>query len=266
MKINKNKLLISLGLLVIGLSIFAFYRSRPEEKLEIKRMFLPVPGLRTEYFVSEPVFGRPWPAIVFLHDDTDLGAEALVKDGTLARATQAGFAAVSLSQPGFGRTEGIRDFGGPLAQRVTAALIQEMRDWPEIRAEKIILVGRGRGAIVAANVAAADSRIAGVVLIDPLLDVAKSLKTLKGGDLSQKSLLESFEHEVGFSMQAIKDRSLFAGGKKLRTNMLGIQKTPSPDLEHLAKRINGRGLRSSLRTDSDQFWSQEIFDFVRQIL
>src|SRR5437867_12113246 len=88
----------------------------------IQRELLPHrqdPGKRVEVFWAKPTGSGPWPAVLFIHGHQEQirnGGEAYAVTGRLGVMARRGFVAASLSQPGYGNSDGSPDFCGPFTQ------------------------------------------------------------------------------------------------------------------------------------------------------
>ncbi len=122
---------------------------------------------KIEVFWTKPVEQGPWPAVLFIHGHQEQrrnGGEAFVSTGRLGSMASRGYVAASLSQPGYGNSDGPPDFCGPFTQDAVLVVIDFLRQKPFVDPNKVVLYGYSRGAIVASMVATKDPKLAAVVL------------------------------------------------------------------------------------------------------
>jgi|HubBroStandDraft_3_1064219.scaffolds.fasta_scaffold33707_2 dipeptidyl aminopeptidase/acylaminoacyl peptidase len=134
------------------------------------------PNERAEFFWSKPAGDGPFPMIIFLHGHQETGANriggrAFVDWGVLDGYAKAGLIAVSVSQPGYGSSEGKPDFCGPKTQAAVRAVIDHFRATKFVDPRKIAIEGISRGAVVAAMVAAHDANVRTAILIGGVYDL-----------------------------------------------------------------------------------------------
>jgi dipeptidyl aminopeptidase/acylaminoacyl peptidase len=173
----------------------------------MQRTFLPHPqhpSKQIEIFWTTPVGSGPWPAVLFIHGHQERfrdGGEAYVKNGRLGRLASRGYVAASMSQPGYGHSDGPPDFCGPLTQAAVLGALAFLRTQPVVQPHKVALYGYSRGAIVAGMVAAQDPQLAAVVLGAGAYDFSRWYPTpVRGIDMN-------IEHEAGTSAEAFRARS-----------------------------------------------------------
>lgn len=109
------------------------------------------------------------------------GGQDFVSWGALDRFAKLAYLAVAVSQPDCGRSTGPPDFRGPRSQHAASAVISKLLAEGWAAKSKIVIEGISRGALVAGLIAAADSSLAGVVIIADVLDLpgfAAGAKTL----------------------------------------------------------------------------------------
>jgi dipeptidyl aminopeptidase/acylaminoacyl peptidase len=133
-------------------------------------------GESAEYFWSKPEGDGPFPLIVFLHGhqepgSTRIGGRAFVDWGVLSDYAKSGFVALSVSQPGYGGSEGAPDFCGPRTQAAVRTVINHFRAAKFVDPTRIAIEGISRGAVVGAMVAAHDPEVRAVVLIGGVYDL-----------------------------------------------------------------------------------------------
>ncbi len=83
-----------------------------------------------EFYWANPEGQGPWPMIVLVHGHQQKnpdGGKAYVRFGTLGRLAGSGYVAVSVSQPGYGNSDGPPDFCGPFTQDAIRTVIDLCR-------------------------------------------------------------------------------------------------------------------------------------------
>ena len=137
------------------------------------------PSKKVEFFWMAPAGKGPWPAIVFIHGyqagSETPGGKAFVDYGVLDSAAARGYVGISISQPGYGHSDGPPDFMGPETVTAAEAVIRHFRAESFVRGDRIGLEGVSRGAVVASLVAVRDSTIRAMVLISGAYDFATPL-------------------------------------------------------------------------------------------
>jgi dipeptidyl aminopeptidase/acylaminoacyl peptidase len=162
------------------------------------------PSKRVEIFWAKPSGSGPWPAVLFIHGHQEQvrnGGEAYVNFGRLGVLARRGYVAASLSQPGYGHSDGLPDFCGPFTQEAAQTALTFLRASPLVIPNKVALFGYSRGAIVASMVAARDPQLAAVILGGGAYDFFSWYPTpLPGIDSSIRA-------EAGLSREAFTARS-----------------------------------------------------------
>ena len=88
---------------------------------------------KIEVFWTKPVEQGPWPAVLFIHGHQEQlrnGGEAFVSTGRLGSMASRGYVAASLSQSGYGNSDGPPDFCGPFTQDAVLVVIDFLRHKP----------------------------------------------------------------------------------------------------------------------------------------
>lgn len=240
-------LIVSLCLLVISCSAAQPGTLTDPSGQTIRRELLPhktVNDKKVELFWTTPHGSEPWPAILFIHGHQEQhrsGGEDYVKVGRLGRMAKRGYVAASVSQPGYGNSDGPPDFCGPFTQDAVLAVIEFLRNKPFVNPNKIALYGVSRGAIVAGMVAARDPRLAAVVLVAGAYDLEKAYPTgLRGLD-------ENIRHEAGLSREAFTARSALYHADKIKSPVLLLHGASDDRLaptqaQALAERLMAHGV------------------------
>jgi dipeptidyl aminopeptidase/acylaminoacyl peptidase len=181
-----------------------------------------------EYFWIAPKGMGPWPAIVLIHGHQDgqptPGGKAFVDYGVLDTLAAEGYVAISVSQPGYGHSDGPADFMGPRTIAAVETVLQHFREQPFVRRDRIGLEGVSRGAIVASLVAAQDTTIRAMVLISGAYDFLAPLdsSTVEGrANIGRRNQIQSdIASETDGSMAALRARSPLLLVKQIRTPTL----------------------------------------------
>lgn len=227
------------------------------------------PGLRTKllmrtldhdrqleiFWVEPPSAPPPWPAVIYLHGITEgevQGGRVFHAWGALQKAATAGYLAVAVSLPGYGKSSGPRDFMGPDSQEAVADVIRVVRKRGDVKPAKVALVGISHGASLAAKVGEQVHGLAGLVLISGVYDLAEMYTRWRGEVIPEhKALAKLVEKETSMSSAgptalAIRERSvlpdpeiraptlIFQGGRDLVTS--------APQAELLADKLRRKGV------------------------
>lgn len=173
---------------------------------------------RIEFLWAKPKGIGPWPAIVLMHGHQigkRLGGEIYVQNGVLNAMTDRGYVAISVSIPGYGKSDGPPDHCGPFTQNAFIEVINHFRKLPFIKADKICIYGFSNGASTAAMVASKDDRISAVVLVGGIYDLVEAYPKL-----SNKIMVDYIDRETGSSEGAFKERSAFYHADNIRSPVL----------------------------------------------
>ncbi len=204
---------------------------------------------RIEVFWTRPVEQGPWPAVLFIHGHQEgirNGGEAYVSTGRLGIMASRGYVAASLSQPGYGNSDGPPDYCGPFTQDAVLVALDFLRNMPFVHPNKVALYGYSRGAIVASMVATKDPKLAAVVLGGGVYNLVGFYPTgIRGIDANIKM-------ETGASGEAFRARSAIYHVDKIRAPILllhGAQDDRSPLWQARAfyEKLNTAGLAVTLK-------------------
>jgi len=171
---------------------------------------------RVEIFWIKPEGIGPWPAVVLVHGHQEIrkGGEMYVKNGYLEDLAKRGYVAASVSQPGYGQSDGPADFCGPFTQEAILGAIGFLRTKPFVNPNRIALFGYSRGAIVSSMVATRDPKLSAVILGGGAYDVHTWYPTSISG------INRLIEQEAGTTAAAFKARSAIYHVDKIRASVL----------------------------------------------
>ncbi len=183
---------------------------------------------KIEYFWKAPPGTGPWPVIVLIHGHQDgqptPGGKAFVDYGVLDTLAAEGYVAVSVSQPGYGGSDGPADFMGPRTVAAVETVLRHFREQPFVRRDRIGLEGVSRGAVVASLVAAQDTTIRAMVLISGAYDFLTPLDSLTVAgrtNIARRNQVRSdIASETDGSATALRARSALLLVKQIRTPAL----------------------------------------------
>lgn len=118
--------------------------------------------------------------------------------------------AVSVSQPGYGRSSGPPDFCGPATQAAIRLALDFLEKEYGVERSSIVLYGFSRGAVAEAMVATQEPALGGIILVAGSYDLkATYQKTLPG-------IRTSIESEIGATNEAFAVRSAMLQADKIR--------------------------------------------------
>ncbi|HSW71910.1 MAG TPA: hypothetical protein VLG44_00685 [Chlamydiales bacterium] len=89
-----------------------------------------------EYFIERPADVGVFPAVVMIHgyqpEKDSIGGQECLKWPVVQSLLEEKITTVAISIPGFGESEGKRDYCGPIAQNAVIALIDHLKTLPFI--------------------------------------------------------------------------------------------------------------------------------------
>jgi dipeptidyl aminopeptidase/acylaminoacyl peptidase len=208
---------------------------------------------KVELFWTRPAGDGRYPAILFIHGHQEQvrnGGEALVKTGRLQIMARRGYVAASLSQPGYGRSDGPPDYCGPFTQEAALRALGFLRSQPGVDARRIVLYGYSRGAIVAAMVAAKAPDLAAVILGAGAYDFASLYPT------GNRILDANIRDEAGTSPAAFRARSALHHADTIRIPVLLLhgardERFPVRQAEAFAEKLKAHGVPVRLKIFPD---------------
>jgi len=233
----------------------------------IQRELLQQHDRKIELFLAKPASQGRAPAVVFIHGHQEgprNGGEIYVVSGRLGMMARRGYVAAAVSQPGYGNSDGPPDFCGPVTQDATLRALEYLRGQAFVDADKIVLYGYSRGAIVAAMLATRDARLAGVVLGAGAYDFFSWYPTpLRGID-------RNIETEAGTSAEAFRARSALYHADRIRASVLLLhgerdERVPVQQARAFAAQLEARGAAVRLAVFPNAMHSIPIADQYREV-
>ncbi|MDF3034623.1 MAG: Alpha/beta hydrolase family protein [Alphaproteobacteria bacterium] len=181
---------------------------------------------QVEYFVKYPPKLREKnPLIILIHGHQEglrPGGKDFFEDGSLERYAQKGFIAVSISQPGYGKSDGSPDFCGPLSQAALKSVITIFKKRSDVNPDKVFLYGISRGAVVAAMVATQDPSLGGIILNAGIYNLRTVIgqKNLPNITKVAEGMIANIEKEAGLNGESMHLRSAVDYVTKIKSPVL----------------------------------------------
>jgi dipeptidyl aminopeptidase/acylaminoacyl peptidase len=173
---------------------------------------------RVEFFVSVPATEGPWPAVVYVHGHQHParpGGGAIEQGRLLERLAGAGVLGISLSQPGYGGSDGPPDYCGPRTQKAIGSVLRHLVARRRARPGRVAIIAGSRGAIAAAVSAADAPELGALVVSAGVYDLAAAYR-----DCPWPGIRKNIEQEAGTSAEAFQARSALATAQLIRCQVL----------------------------------------------
>ncbi|WP_197272398.1 S9 family peptidase [Brevundimonas sp. AAP58] len=222
-----------------------------------------------EYFSRQPAGSGPWPTIVFLHGHQNgvstLGGQAFADWGVLDRYASQGYLSVAVSLPGYGGSDGPRDFAGPYTQQAVTAVLIKLEADGLAEPDRVLLQGVSLGAVTAGLMAADDPGIDGVVLISGLFDLPAFLN--RPATAGASAVRAAAMRQTGGDSDALRSRSLLPQASRVKAAALILNgakddRTDPNQARRLAYTLNAHGVAAKAVIYED--YGHEIPVSVRQ--
>jgi dipeptidyl aminopeptidase/acylaminoacyl peptidase len=223
--------------LLVALLLAGCPKKAPPPPVGVQHEYVTSNGKKVEYYWMRPDGPGPFPALIFIHGHQfgdRPGGRDLVDRGGLARFAAIGVVAVSLSQPGYGDSDGPPDYCGPATQDATLAVLGEVRRWSFVARDRIALYGVSRGAIVASMVETRDHDLAAVVLVSGMFDLERMHDRVRREEQTVPEVLgiaDNIEREAGTTAEAYAARSAARHAAEIQTPTLILNGAQDPRID-----------------------------------
>ena len=195
---------------------------------------------KVELFWTRPAGSGVYPTVLLVHGHQEQvrnGGEAFVKTGRLGILASRGYVAASLSQPGYGNSDGPADYCGPITQDAVLVGLDFLRKQSFVAANKLAIYGYSRGAVVASMVATKDPTLAAVVLGAGAYDFFSWYPTpLRGIDAN-------IRQEAGTSAEAFRARSAIYHVDKIKAPILCCTELRTSEFQSARQKLFLRNLK-----------------------
>lgn len=173
----------------------------------VEQGFIEAPQ-RIEFFTVKPEGTGPFPVMFLLHGyqspENNIGGKQLVDFHYLDYFVNQGIAVVSISTPGYGHSEGKRDFAGPDSQKAVAAVIDHFAKLSWIDSKRMGIYGICKGSSLASMVHVYYPDLSIQILEAGWYDFTTRLAMLPD---YLNGIKENLLRETDGSEEALKDRS-----------------------------------------------------------
>lgn len=169
---------------------------------------------RMEGVTIRPLAEGKYPAVLLLPGR--VSATASISFGIILAAQ--GFASLSVAEPGFGKSEGARDFMGPNSIKAFAAGFDRFKRESFVDSNRMGVFGYSRGGMAASLLTIKlGNQVRAAVFGAGIYDFKRAYDETKFDDIRQ-----NMENESGMTEQAIRERSSILQMQKLKSPVLII--------------------------------------------
>ncbi len=203
-------------------------------KVKVCRDDYTVDGAAVEAILFVPAGTRPLPAALLI-PGFERTARDLISLGM--RLADAGIAALAVSQPGFGKSDGPADYVGPKTLNVLTAGFRMLQKEPFVDPKRMGIYGYSRGGMAASLLAVDMDDVKAAVFGAGIYDFQRMYDeaTLPG-------IRDNMKRETGMTEQAVRVRSSVLRMEKLRCPVLILhgeddKNVPVSQAKLLAKRL-----------------------------
>jgi len=169
-------------------------------------------GKTVEAISFRPAGKGPFPAVLLIPGYLDRAADLMRLATALARE---GFACLSVTQPGWGRSEGKPDFVGPETILALSTGLRRFEREPWIDRSRVGVFGHSRGGMAASLLAVELRDLRAVVLCAGIYDFGKEY-----GETQIPGIRDKMQEETHMTPAAVKERSSILRMEKLRCPVL----------------------------------------------
>jgi dipeptidyl aminopeptidase/acylaminoacyl peptidase len=180
--------------------------------VEVCKYDYPSNGLTVEAIIFRPEAKGRFPGILMIPGFQRTALDLIPLGVALARE---GFAAVGITQPGFGRSEGKADYVGPNTLRVLTEGYRKFKREPYVDAQTMGIYGFSRGGMAASLLAVQIEDVDAAVFGAGVYDFKKA-----HDEATIEGIRHNMEIESGWTDAAIRERSSVLRMEKLKCPVL----------------------------------------------
>jgi dipeptidyl aminopeptidase/acylaminoacyl peptidase len=169
-------------------------------------------GKTVEALTFRPAGDGPFPGVLMIPGFQRTAFDLISLGSVLARE---GFAAVGITQPGFGKSEGPADYVGPNTLRVLTEGYQKFKKEPYVDARRMGVYGFSRGGMAASLLVVQLDDVRAAVLGAGVYDFKRAHEEAK-----IEGIRQNMERESGMTESAIRERSSVFMMERLRCPVL----------------------------------------------
>ena len=167
---------------------------------------------RLKPYRFRPAGAGPFPGVLLIPGYQRTALDLISLGSALARN---GFAAVAVSQPSFGKSQGKADYVGPLTLKVLTEGFQKFKRESYVDANRMGIYGFSRGGMAASLLAVRLDDVRAAVFGAGIYDFQKAHDEVKIAGIR-----ENMEKETGMSEAAVRERSSVFQMEKLKCPVL----------------------------------------------
>ena len=169
-------------------------------------------GLSIEALSFRPAGAGPYPGVLLIPGYQRTALHLISLGSALARN---GFAAVAVSQPSFGKSQGKADYVGPLTLKVLTEGFRKFKRESYVDANRMGIYGFSRGGMAASLLAVRLDDVRAAVFGAGIYDFQKAHDEVKIAGIR-----ENMEKETGMTEAAVRERSSVFQMEKLKCPVL----------------------------------------------
>src|SRR5436309_1729154 len=180
-------------------------------------------GQRIEYVAIPPLgFTPPWPALLLVHGHGSHARQLIPRALSLA---ERGYFVMTMSQPGYGQSQGPADLMGPVTQRAVEGAYDMLRRMPGVDSTKVAAWGISRGATAVALLAERRPSLRAANVQSGISDLLATYRSTKVDGFP-----DTIVREAGSDSAAWRARSPIFGCEKIKASVLIFHGEEDPNV------------------------------------